>query len=306
LHHIVVRAATRAALKGRLPRHQWYAIIGDDMVITNKLAGERYVEYISAIGGVVNLSKSRISATPGVTICEFAKSWFVNGVDITPASLRAVRSSLTNWADAPSMIKSFEEKIGKRLKAKKLRYILQKYWPKEANTLKRLIPVPQQVGGFGKPDSKPLVETMKGHHGNAMRSFIGNKLYTAFKYVTSIDADTIHESLGSDVDPKTARIALSPLLSLLRETESLIKVPYVVNSRNSFISWVLNSGTSYRTLLDWYDQLVVNMPVSTRERLEQPSLGWIRALEDDLKSSPSADADVAHHYAALELLSLRR
>jgi len=305
LHHLVVRAAYRLAHKGKsLPKYQFYAIIGDDMVITDKLAGDMYVKIITDIGGVINLDKSRLSNTPGVTICEFAKAWFTNGKDITPYSLRAIRSSLTNWSRVPAMFNTYAETLGRKPKAKKLKFILQKYWPKEANPLIRLIPVPQQLGGFGKPDSNPLVDTVKGENGNAIRTFIANKLYTAFKSITQINESDIDKAISNDLDPRLQRLALSDLAHLVRTTDALVKFPYVNATRRTFVRWVTDTDTSLRTLLDWYDRLIINLPVSMREVLDRPSLGWIRALEDDRKLSPSPDTDIALQYAAQELMDL--
>jgi hypothetical protein len=299
----VVRAAYRLAHKGKnLPRKQFYAIIGDDMCITDKATGEMYVKMITSIGGTINLEKSRLSKVPGVTICEFAKAWFTNGKDITPTSLRALRSALTSWTNVPSAFAVLEQKLNKRIKAKKMKFILQKYWPNEANTLMRLITVPQKLGGFGKPDSNPLLEAVKGENGNAIRAFIANKMYTAFRYVTSVSDDDIDKAISNKIDPSLQRLALTPMLTLLKETEKQVKLPHLVHSRKSFLQWVTEENTSLSTLIDWYNKLIINLPVQLREQLDQPSLGWIRALEDDKKLSPSSDSDVSLHYAALELL----
>jgi hypothetical protein len=304
LHHLVVRAAYRLAHEGRnLPKRQFYAIIGDDMCITDKKAGEMYVKIITSIGGVVNLEKSRLSKTPGVTICEFAKAWFINGKDITPSSLRALRSSLKQgWTSVPAAIGNFEQKLDKRLKVKKMKKILQKYWPNETNTLMRLIPVPQLMGGFGKPDSNPLVATVKGTNGNAIRTFIANKVYSVFKMISSVSDEDIDEALSGIIDKDLQRLALEPILTLLKETEKQVNLPNVVTSRKSFIRWATDEGTSLSTLIDWFDKMKLNLPVKMREQLDQPSLSWIRALEDDKKLSTSSDADISLHYAALELM----
>jgi hypothetical protein len=303
LHHLVVRAAYRLAHKGKnLPTRQFYAIIGDDMCINDRAAGEMYVKIITSIGGIINLGKSRLSKVPGVTICEFAKAWSINGTDITPSSLRALKSALNSWTNVPQAIASLEKDLRKKIKAKKMKFILQKYWPNEANTLMRLITVPQKLGGFGKPDSNPLVDAISGENGNAVRAFIANKMYTVFNQITTIDDSDIGRSISDDIDPRLQRLALTPLLRLLKDTEELVKIPYVVTSRSSFLRWITDEGTSLRTLLDWYDKLVINLPIAMREQLDRPSLGWIRALEDDKKLPPSSDSDVSLHYAALELM----
>jgi hypothetical protein len=303
LHHLVVRAAYRLAHKGKnLPTRQFYAIIGDDMCINDRAVGEMYVKIITSIGGIINLGKSRLSKVPGVTICEFAKAWSINGTDITPSSLRALKSALNSWTNVPQAIASLEKDLRKKIKAKKMKFILQKYWPNEANTLMRLITVPQKLGGFGKPDSNPLVDAISGENGNAVRAFIANKMYTVFNQITTIDDSDIGRSISDDIDPRLQRLALTPLLRLLKDTEELVKIPYVVTSRSSFLRWITDEGTSLRTLLDWYDKLVINLPIAMREQLDRPSLGWIRALEDDKKLPPSSDSDVSLHYAALELM----
>lgn len=305
LHHCVVRASYKLAHKRELPKHQFYAIIGDDMVITDKLSGDMYCKIITDIGGVVNLDKSRISTTPGVTIAEFAKAWSVNGKDITPSSLRLIRSGLKSPMSVPQMVNTIQDKLGWPIRAKKLKFILQKYWPKEANTLIGLIPVPQKLGGFGKPDSNPLLAAIHGPKGNALRLFLAEKVYSSFRKVIRISADALEKLDDDSLDPVQTRKSMFAFTKLLRDREAEIGFDLVNHSRKQFISWVLSKETPISLLLDWFASMTANIPVSIRETLPPDSLSWVKALEDDqrLSSQGPSNSELELQLAGLELVT---
>jgi len=76
-HHLLVRvAATRAGFK---PTWCDYALLGDDIVLTDpKVAGE-YRKLISSLGVEISKTKTHVSNDT----YEFAKRWVRNGVEIT-------------------------------------------------------------------------------------------------------------------------------------------------------------------------------------------------------------------------------
>jgi hypothetical protein len=86
-HHIVVQlSAKRAGLK--LPFND-YALLGDDIVLTNSLVTKYYKEIMAKMGVEFSPTKSHES----IDTFEFAKRWFKQGVEITGAPLRSLLHS---------------------------------------------------------------------------------------------------------------------------------------------------------------------------------------------------------------------
>lgn len=289
LHHCVVRAAYKLAHKTMfLPRHSFYRILGDDMIITDKKAGEMYCKIITDIGGVVNYSKSRISTVPGITIAEFAKTWAINGVDITPSSLAALRTGLNQPMRLPQIIRNHEKILGKAIKTKKLKFILQKYWPREANTLMSLIPVPLKVGGFGKPNSLSLSATVGGENGHVFRLYLANKVFTITKTMMDISQDALDSKRDykrNGLSPKEMRLSLAPLTRLIRDREAERGPSFSHQSRKMFTSWVMSEQVPIYTLTDWITNLTASVPLKMRESLPPSGLSWLDAVQKDKKMS---------------------
>lgn len=91
-HHLLVQVA---AWSVGYPKHKLYtryALLGDDLVISDKYVANSYLKLMDAIGVGINLSKSILS--PKGLGLEFAKRTFVNGQDVSPISFRELSESL--------------------------------------------------------------------------------------------------------------------------------------------------------------------------------------------------------------------
>lgn len=301
LHHCVVNVAFEIA-HGR-PGRDFYAIIGDDMVIFDKAAGSVYLDIINSIGGVINLTKSRVTTDRDNIIAEFAKAYFKNGVELTPFSLKEIRSALDNWANVPIMFNRLRRSLGEVIRAKKLKLILQEYWPNEANNLVRLLEVPEHLGGFGKPGHTPLAKVLRGHS-NCFRRFLAYRALEAYKCVVDISADDIAKATNNIDDRTKLRLALTPFLGLLRDRQAEIGIPSVVTSRRGFLDWALSDDVPLSSLVRCVTLMTKDLPTSLREKVRRPSVLWVRALADDKRSSSVAqDSDNAYFYAYQELVT---
>lgn len=69
-----------------------YALLGDDLVIVDGPVAHSYLDLMSKIGVAINLNKSILS--PKGLGLEFAKRTFIEGVDVSPLSLRDLSLSL--------------------------------------------------------------------------------------------------------------------------------------------------------------------------------------------------------------------
>lgn len=65
-HHVIVRYSARRA---GFVNFQDYALLGDDIVITNDIVASSYLEVMNTLGVKINLTKSVIS----YDFAEFAK-----------------------------------------------------------------------------------------------------------------------------------------------------------------------------------------------------------------------------------------
>jgi hypothetical protein len=69
-----------------------YALLGDDLVVADGPVAHSYLDLMSKIGVAINLNKSILS--PKGLGLEFAKRTFIEGVDVSPLSLRDLSLSL--------------------------------------------------------------------------------------------------------------------------------------------------------------------------------------------------------------------
>jgi arginine utilization protein RocB len=68
-----------------------YELLGDDIVIFDKIVALKYLEMMQQLGVEINLSKSVVS-DPG-SVVEFAKRTSVKGVDVSAISLKMVEAA---------------------------------------------------------------------------------------------------------------------------------------------------------------------------------------------------------------------
>lgn len=79
-HHIIVRYS---ALKCGLPHFKDYALLGDDIVIANKVVALKYKEVLSLLDMPISSQKTHVSEDT----YEFAKRWIQKGTEISPFAL---------------------------------------------------------------------------------------------------------------------------------------------------------------------------------------------------------------------------
>jgi len=79
-HHVAVRLAAERA---GFPDFQAYALLGDDIVITNSEVAREYRTLLKEIGVSISDTKSHVS----LDTYEFAKRWIHRGTEVSPAPL---------------------------------------------------------------------------------------------------------------------------------------------------------------------------------------------------------------------------
>lgn len=100
-HHAIVQfAALRVKAKQPKGWFTGYAVLGDDIVISNGLVAQEYLRIMDLLGVEVGLAKSLISKTRSL---EFAKRTFIRGRDCSPVSLAEVSVSLVNLQAAAEL-----------------------------------------------------------------------------------------------------------------------------------------------------------------------------------------------------------
>lgn len=274
LHHVVVRLAYYKAYN-KVPHKskRFYAIIGDDIVIGDKDVSREYLKIVKDFGGNVNLSKSWISDNPNRSYSEFAKSWSVDGVDITPTSLRMFRTSLNSWSEFPVSISRHWENTQQFTSRKKMLTIFQRFFAKEAKILVDLLPIPPFLGGFGKRDHIPMRDRIDSV---AIRLFIANRILSCFTTITSHDSVDVVESVSDISDPRAKRLALSLYTKLLRDKQGRW-YQLIRHNRKSFLVWATSNDTPMSLLIDMLEGLNKELTFSLRDTLPTKSLGWIRS-----------------------------
>jgi hypothetical protein len=110
-HHAIVQFAAYRTKRfsGWFP---YYAVLGDDVVIGDKLVAAQYVEIMDTLGVKIGFSKSIISKNLSI---EFAKRFFYKGVEVTPLPLVGVGVSWLGVSGVPEIVKTVKERTGKLL-----------------------------------------------------------------------------------------------------------------------------------------------------------------------------------------------
>jgi hypothetical protein len=90
-HHIVVRIASKRSGSRVTPIP--YILLGDDIVIRNNGIAKAYLAILKDIGVGISDAKTHVSKN----MYEFAKRWYVNGVEVTGVPVRAFSEVGTFW-----------------------------------------------------------------------------------------------------------------------------------------------------------------------------------------------------------------
>jgi len=99
-HHLTVRTAAR--LCGINP-HSFtqYALLGDDIVLTNPEVAEKYTLLMDQLGVELSIAKTHVSENT----YEFAKRWYQAGIEISGAQLSAF-ANISKWSEAAEELRS--------------------------------------------------------------------------------------------------------------------------------------------------------------------------------------------------------
>jgi len=81
-HHMIMQYCSLSL--GHIGWCILYEIVGDDIIIFNKVLAEKYLSVMSLIGVPINATKSVVSERGSV--CEFVKRVSLHGKEITPFS----------------------------------------------------------------------------------------------------------------------------------------------------------------------------------------------------------------------------
>lgn len=112
-HHAIVQfSAYRVGAKQPKGWYTGYAVLGDDIVISNEAVAAEYLRIMDRLGVEVGLAKSLISKTRSL---EFAKRTFIRGRDCSPVSLAEVSVSLVNLQAAAELFQKCSKFIELKL-----------------------------------------------------------------------------------------------------------------------------------------------------------------------------------------------
>jgi hypothetical protein len=87
-HHFIVQWAYHLCYPRARKWFLGYELLGDDIVIFDRVVASKYLEIMASLGLEINLSKSIVS-DPG-TVVEFAKRTSYKGVDVSAVSLKMI------------------------------------------------------------------------------------------------------------------------------------------------------------------------------------------------------------------------
>jgi hypothetical protein len=104
-HHFIVQVAAWKAGHPRYTLFRKYAVLGDDLVIADWKVAKSYLKILHTIGVECGLHKSILSHN-GSGI-EFAKSTFVDKVNVSPISFKELQVALSDLSAWSAFIKKF-------------------------------------------------------------------------------------------------------------------------------------------------------------------------------------------------------
>jgi hypothetical protein len=83
-----------------------YAVLGDDVVIANRIVADEYLVVMSELGVGVNPSKSLVS--PSGKVVEFAKRTLYQGENISPVPIKEIFASIQSTQAAVQFALKYE------------------------------------------------------------------------------------------------------------------------------------------------------------------------------------------------------
>lgn len=112
-HHFIVQFAHYKATN-RVAWFSGYAVLGDDIVISDPSVAKQYLEVMQTLGVGIGLHKSLISGA-GLAL-EFAKRTIYKGKDVSPITLTELQASFMSPASAVGFIKKYALTLSQYLK----------------------------------------------------------------------------------------------------------------------------------------------------------------------------------------------
>lgn len=115
-HHFIVQYCAWSV--GVVKVGEWfteYAVLGDDLVISNKVVAQKYISVMKVLGVGIGLHKSLLS-THGIAL-EFAKRTFYKGVDVSPVSLLEIQAAFSQPAAIASFARKYATPLPRLVKA---------------------------------------------------------------------------------------------------------------------------------------------------------------------------------------------
>jgi hypothetical protein len=100
-HHAIVQMAAATVYPRELGWFLLYAVLGDDVVIADRLVAQEYLRIMKAIGVEISLAKSLVSNSSSL---EFAKRTWVRGRDCSPISLAEILVALRNLGSLGELV----------------------------------------------------------------------------------------------------------------------------------------------------------------------------------------------------------
>jgi hypothetical protein len=104
-HHFIVQlAARRVGLSGPAKFYDGYAVLGDDIVISNALVAREYRTLMAELGVGIGIAKSLISHNGTL---EFAKRFYYSGTDCSPVAIKEIVAARTSLPALSELRKKF-------------------------------------------------------------------------------------------------------------------------------------------------------------------------------------------------------
>jgi hypothetical protein len=101
-HHALVQLAAHRAYPSEPGWFLRYAVLGDDVVIADRLVAAKYLSIMESIGVDISLAKSLVSNTGSL---EFAKRTWIGGRDVSPVSLAEMLVALTHLGALEQLVR---------------------------------------------------------------------------------------------------------------------------------------------------------------------------------------------------------
>nr|WMI40078.1 MAG: RNA-dependent RNA polymerase [Rhizoctonia cerealis duamitovirus] len=306
-HHFIVQYC--AYIERVMPLHSngvpiWftgYAILGDDIVISDKRVANRYKLVMASLGVKIGLAKSLVS--PYGTALEFAKRTFWNGVDVSPISFVEIQMAFTHPAGAVDFIKKYGLSLAAFLKAAGYRFnvlgqlnkpigklnskvrllVLALNTPVTVDEINDFFTLGMPRSGIGLNETKEMIDLLVSKELVRMKRALNelrHRLYTLELDV--LRAKYIAEKLDSLQDRNFVRYPFKFMYALVKDimfmTNSHAKSAALVQTE--FISGQLTATMLHRydlTLAQLFESLiglqkdVANLPIN--------SLSYVRVLE---------------------------